>query len=1390
MIQYYQEATDMSSGRNLQPTPSYYLPNQPDNVVVFLLAGSFEYDLELIKRMPPPRNNYKNIIIPYSLSGKVGPNNFKYSISHSEYSDRLKYLQKQKMIPQLIVVKPPINKNSKENVYIPISNVIRELNKTYRGLSVDYIQTNIMNMMSQFMQMFPSTKKKIWVVDANRWKIYYGDNPNIGKSDLINGVLSACINGGNTQKLSQDTIIIFRDGNTDYKMDLRSDVSNADGIQKMCSRIGNEFHATLDTHSSDEDIDDMLSDLTGEPEEDENTKSNELKNNIRSLRDKFGVRELIRRKNHLYDAKAFAINAQLIHRLTPDAEPLEDYKHISDTLAIGDNPVEKSIIDDATKELGSRRLSNDADVMNTITSTRELKLRSNVGQIQLQKLDLQSLSSVTDIPIPAPIRPVKITTTNPASMRGSAYPTISKTYEKEMMDQDIIATFMNLQKLPDGFIVTGIDISNVSTPLTMANQWVIHLKNKKSGTQQSVKLFVPIVQNSRFLHNGTYYTIGKQDFPIPCLKIHQKLIMLTSNYNKISVSRYDTKSLVDLTQMVKAVSSVNQPDGTNPYVKVGSSSMTNSKYVSTVEYDEYAKRWFSFENPDLDCRIIFNRDQCLREFGFVTVDEDEFCIGMINDVPIVLNTDTGLDRNERSITEILLTVLPDHIRAAYNKAKPTKISMYAEIKIGVKIPLGVAIAAWEGISSLLKRSNCKYHFMNGREDTTGYLVFKFKDRTLMVQATIPNQLIFNGLYRIDTKSIPFDEFDKPIMDPNSIWVDVCNNQFFKQYSQLTTFITMYQFFMDVITEDVCRHYHLPDNICDLLIYAANMLSDNNFTSEMNSALYRVRSSEVIPAIIHCILAHAISRYNNSVGSKTKENKLVVNPNELFQTLESIENVTTRSALNPMVELHEGEVISYKGFHGVNKPRAYTKAKRSYEHSMIGKIAMSSPNSANVGINHQLTIDPKIESVRGYTSSQGPDAQYNDLQLASFSELLTPGTVSRDDAIRNAIATSQTSHIVQTADAEPVLCSNGLDEIVASYLSSEFAVTAEEDGQVLEISDGYMIVQYKSGHKRAIPVMDRYSFNSGSGFYVNNKLLTNFEVGDKFVKNDILAYHEKFFSKDSAGIVRLNLGPLAKIAFCGLYSTYEDAGLMTAKMSKRLATNVTMMQAAKLEAIENIEQIVHIGDEVEIGDPLIVFGLGDTGDKSVDNFLQAFQTDSGASLIDTAKRVFKSKHAGKIVDIRMYTIKSMDKLSPSLFNILDEHFKENVRKRKILDKHDKSDSVYKLDTLYTLPTQPLSGSSIKGINTDVLIEFYIAHDDEVSVGDKCVVYAASKQVISEVIPEGLEPYAESTPDEEISMFVAPQSVLKRMIPSVIMCSSANKVLVELKKRISSIWNENS
>ncbi|EKC47844.1 hypothetical protein OBE_15492, partial [human gut metagenome] len=162
----------------------------------------------------------------------------------------------------------------------------------------------------------------------------------------------------------------------------------------------------------------------------------------------------------------------------------------------------------------------------------------------------------------------------------------------------------------------------------------------------------------------------------------------------------------------------------------------------------------------------------------------------------------------------------------------------------------------------MKKSNCKYQYVDKSFKDTKYFTIQFKDKTLAIQNTVTNQLIFNGFYRINTKAYNTSDFDVPIMNSNSVFVDIFNQLFFKQYSQLTTFITYYNFFVDPITQDVCLHYNLPNDIAGMLLYSTHLLSDNSFTSESNSALFRIRSSEIIPAMIHYHLAKAISKYNN------------------------------------------------------------------------------------------------------------------------------------------------------------------------------------------------------------------------------------------------------------------------------------------------------------------------------------------------------------------------------------------------------------------------------------------------------------------------------------------------------------------------------------------------
>lgn len=1414
-----QEATSLTSCLNFLPVKNgLQLPDRKSDTCIYLISDSFEYDIECIKKIPQPKLDYKNIIIPFSVNTKLADQPFKYSLSKNEFVRHESYIKDQRLVPQLTVLQPPYPKYIKENTYITMSDVIKASNQILRKMDVETIRTNIFSMFSNLIKTVKYSNNLALYIDTNRFKIYNSDdNDNVCKSDIINALIYSYLNNENVSRFP--ATIIFHNDKADYKFDMNLfEKRDKERFVDMLNVIGKPLPSStksivpVEVKSKESvkqekvttnQFGDNATKATMSTPSVSSTTAGDINATVNAIKAKFAPKgitqlndsdeEIINREKEqkLRKVKQLDVQAELIKRISINTGAIGNYKHIADDMTeTGNTPVENKYIDDASKKISDVTVAkNTVNAEETATAARERKMRERIGKLKLGDITFDTLTSVTDIPKPAPIIPLNITTLNPGSQKGTSFSHISRAYEDNLMDRDIVQTFMNLSKLPDGFEITNIEVTDISTVHSLVNDWKVSLRSKATSRQNIIHIYVPKVIDGKFYNNGIWFNLGKQDFPIPVLKLNPRRVMLTSNYQKITIERYDTRSLVDIGILVKVLSKFMDESGSNKYIRPGTSTITNARFLSTVEYDEYAKVWYLFTNKEKYIEICFDRNQCLKSYGFVNCEDNEFCCGMNNKVPIIINTDTGVTRDEETITDIIIKSLPEDLQMQYQKIKPGKRAMYSEMNATVKTPVGVTCCAFEGISKVLKKANVEYKVVGKRDQVPiGYIFIDFLDCRLIIKGTIPNQLLFNGFNMIDTKSYRMADFEIPIMNPDSVYVDIYNEHFFKQYSQLTTFIAYYNFFVDAITSDVCLHYNMPNDLVGLLIYGSNMLADNNFVVENTASLYRVRSSEVVPAIIHSELAFAISKYNNSSGSKSRDHMLKFNPNSVLLTLMQLGTTENASALNPMVELHQRESITQRGWHGVNKDRAYNKPKRSYHSSMIGKEAIATPNSANVGINRQLTVDPKIESVRGYTSTKGPDEDYNDLQLASFSELLTPGTVARDDAIRNAIATSQTSHIVATADSSPVLVSNGIDEIAPGSLSEEFTVVAKDDGKVLEITDGYMIIQYtNSKKKQAIEIQDRYHANPASGFYVNNKLTPNFKANELFKKNDILAYHSKFFTKGIDNVVRLNLGPLAKVAFTSTYFTYEDSGMMTEKFSKKLATSITMCESVKLDATANVEKIVKVGDHVEIGDPLVVLGLGDTGDKSVDNFLKAFQADSNSSILDSAKRMFKAKHAGTIVDVKMYTIKSLDKLSPSLYDLLDEHFKENEKRRRILDKHDNTNSVYKLETLYDRATGPIKGQQIKGITTDVYLEFYIEHEDFQSIGDKLVAYAASKQVIGDMVPEGLEPYSELHPEEEISIFVSARSILKRMVPSVALLSCANKVLIETKNKIRDIWN---
>lgn len=385
------------------------------------------------------------------------------------------------------------------------------------------------------------------------------------------------------------------------------------------------------------------------------------------------------------------------------------------------------------------------------------------------------------------------------------------------------------------------------------------------------------------------------------------------------------------------------------------------------------------------------------------------------------------------------------------------------------------------------------------------------------------------------------------------------------------------------------------------------------------------------------------------------------------------------------------------------------------------------------------------------------------------------------------AGKQSQHVVPVADASPSLISNGYDEAVQFHLSDDFVINAEEDGEVIEVNEdlGFIVVKYKSGKTKAINTKPEIVKNSGGGFFMSNTLTPVYtKKGQKFKKNEVLAYHDKYFKYSKLNGLRYAIGPLVNVAWMSSYNTYEDAGICTESLAERMKSSLVYEEVGKFRRNNNILEMVKIGDIVSIGDPLIRFNVS-TEDDELSKYLSKLSEESANILTEETKNDIKAKHAGKVIDIKVYTILDPSLLSPSLRKIVQDYFDYGNSKKEFLSKFDDSEGIVKAGYMLTDSTEPIKNkySSIKGIKgIDVLIEIYIEHDDVMGVGDKIAIYSANKQIISQLIPKGWEPYGDLHPDEEISLLNSPGTTARRMTPSVIPLAAGMKVLVELKRKI--------
>ena len=1410
------------------------LPNLGRGNIIYLLSDTFDNSLKMLNGenfiIPP---NYKKVYYPWIAFGTFMGRRFRINLN-SERTNRIDKIKKAGFTPyntRTLLGVP-------ENIFFSVSDLYESIASIIKRYPLKKIYTQFFKEFDDiiFGKMTPTpTKKKanddwnnrILIIDADAFKFKQGAPLEDNKTNPLFLIYIAFLRTRNLDVLNLDRDLLICSKNLFLKINpTQTATSDWPRIRLALFKIMN---TNLDEYV-DKLSDKEKEEVTESPEE--NVTKEIVKNRlgvytkevspsvaialnnavgdklVEKAREKKQIVEHIDsalnkddKKEEKSDTKVTAISAVKNLSNVSDKQKslfsllIKDYEPLAVRSGFAIEEIDDSEYEDAIKTDVDEIVSENEEVAEEIldiiqdkvapmkeldkapvSSARDLKLREAQKKIVVKESSIEKIleRDTSNIPVEVSDKSKMMHTSN-ENMKQISFGNFDKTYLENVYTKDVVSCFDMLKDKKSPFYITSIDVKDSSTVLDYKETWTVKLvdENKKHHT---IKVDLPKFYNNRFmLIGGNKYIILKQNMYNPLVKDTPDTVILTTNYNKITINRKDTKS----TSTIEKIFTLIKRIGDNKIFMQGDSSASNKKYINSLEYDELSRRIFKFKSGN--CELFFSREYIEKNMKVNGAKGNEYYIGTEGKKDIFINEDTGLDREGRTIVEIIESNLSEAHKIIFNKIKGPKVALHAQGKlVNEFVPIGVVLVVWIGLRRTLDSMGIKWNFYQNKNSipsNTNMDTIKFADGILEYENQTFAQLILNGINRLKPEKIEFEDFSigEPYLEYlHSIWGNHTGLFQLKHY---------YEFLVDPITKDVCKDLSLPDTPEGLLIHAVKLLCDNQCVNKADDRSFRIRSIEMIPSILY----EEISNQYKSYIRSGRRIPLTLKPRAVIARVQAEKTVEEYSTLNPAQEMGRAYTISAKGHKGSNMEYAYDEQKRSYDKTSIGKLAISTSPDAGVGINKQLVLEPTITNVRGYRKPIEDTDSLKDVNLIAPVELLTPGTIRHDDAIRSAIGVKQSQHLMPVEGASFTLISNGFDEAIQYQLSNDFVINAEEDGEIVDINEknGFVVVKYKSGKNFAFSTKPSIVKNSGGGFYTTNLLKSRFtKVGQKFKKDEALAYHPKFFKYSDIHGLRYVLGPLVKVAFMSTYSTYEDAGLCTDKLSNLMKTYVVFKTDAAFKRNTNIHSIVEIGDKVEIGDSLIKW------DTSVeDDALSALVTklsDRGKDLlVEESQRNIKAEHAGTVVDIKIYTLLEPDMLSPSLNKIVKEYFQKGIDKKEYLSKYDSSEGIMKTGYMLTDSTEPVVSryGSIKQFkNIDVLIEIYIENSDTVGIGDKSVNYGPNKNIISEMIPKGYEPYSDFRLDEEISLLSAPGAISRRYLSSLIPIACANKVLIELKRKI--------
>ena len=606
-----------------------------------------------------------------------------------------------------------------------------------------------------------------------------------------------------------------------------------------------------------------------------------------------------------------------------------------------------------------------------MTKVNKQFLDSTVGQTTVRSMIFDHKSTIE----PAHL---KVSTINKEEWDNLKFSNFEKSYD---INSDIYSMIYSLadENKQYPIAIRKVSVEDTSTSMDYLLTYKVECEDS-FGKRFSFKFDIPKFINNRFMMlRGNEKTMSGQLMLLPCLKTDQDTVQLVSNYNKIFIRRYGMagKSYPATDRLIK---SLNKYKGNKIKINYGDNTLICTKYDLPVDYIDLASNYSTIEangriyyfdqdiyyskfNADINAGIPYAVDKASSSIFYYTEEDDDILSMKIASELIAADAD-----------------LFDIFKAT----KSAERLSYSQASIlANKIPLVVLLGYHIGLTNLLNKVLGKNNYKIGpniRVEKDNEARIRFKDVNLVYTVSYESSMMFNGLSECDTQNYDFTEMDK-----RRTWLDFLDEFGGRILSDgLDNFKDL---FMDPITVEVCRDCKIPTDYIDLLIYANNLLADNKYNRHTDISGNRYRTNEIVAAYFYIALAKAYEQYANAIRRGSK-GPMTMKQTAVIDAILTSNISSDLSTLNPLLEITSAGTATFKGPSGMNSDRAYGLDKRTYDESMINKLALSTGFASNVGIDRQTTIDMDVEGTRGYIKNTNKD-DMSVTKTFSMSEAVTP-----------------------------------------------------------------------------------------------------------------------------------------------------------------------------------------------------------------------------------------------------------------------------------------------------------------------------------------------------------------------------------------------------------------